>query len=423
VYVYERSGGTWTFAQKLIASHASAGSTFGSALALDGNVLAVGAASQSTAGFDRQGATYVFERTAGVWQETDKLLAASPANLEGFGRALALDGDTLLVGAPRNDDNCPFPADCNTGAVYVFERGLVSWIGTGILYASDVAPEPAFFDQRFGRSVAISGERALVGAYGDDELGMDAGAVYAFEHGFAGWSPTQKIFSPSPTPLQDRFGLAVAIDAGRAAVGAPFDDGDVPLSGAVFVLDLAPGGAWIVGAELRPSDGAAFDDFGSGVDVAGGTVLAGAHYHDAGAGAWSGAAYVYDLERLGTSYCVHTASSLGVPATLGAFGSDSVGTNALTLRAEPVPDQPGLFFFGQVQAQLPFGNGFLCIGPPQVRIEPPLVPVSGVATRSVDLAFFGIVPGTYDFQYWFRDPAAGGAFFNLADAVEVVFGP
>lgn len=126
---------------------------------------------------------------------------------------------------------------------------------------------------------------------------------------------------------------------------------------------------------------------------------------------------------LGTNYCATSVNSTGQGGLMGATGSDSVSANNLTLTAGPVPDQPGLFFFGPSQVQVPFGNGFLCVGNPIVRINPPSMAVGNLATRVVDLPTFGLMPGTSEFQYWYRDPPAGGELFNLSDGLEIVFVP
>jgi len=124
---------------------------------------------------------------------------------------------------------------------------------------------------------------------------------------------------------------------------------------------------------------------------------------------------------VGENVCIATPSSTGAPASMSAFGSDRARPgDALTLTAEPVPDQTGLFFFGPSERQIPFGLGYLCVGGGVTRVFPP-VRASG---RTVSVAVLGsaFVPGeTTYFQYWFRDPAAGGAAFNTSDALRVTF--
>jgi hypothetical protein len=91
--------------------------------------------------------------------------------------------------------------------------------------------------------------------------------------------------------------------------------------------------------------------------------------------------------------------------------------------SSPVPNNSGIFFFGPGQQQVPFGNGFICVTAPIVRIIPDAVASGNMATRQVDLPTFGILAGSHNFQYWYRDPAAGGAFFNLSDGLTILFTP
>jgi hypothetical protein len=140
-----------------------------------------------------------------------------------------------------------------------------------------------------------------------------------------------------------------------------------------------------------------------------------------------GAAFVLPADTagsVGTSYCASTPNSTGGAAEIAALGSASLADDHFVLRAAPVPDQPFLFFVGPDAAQLPFGNGTLCVGGGLQRLLPPGLPTGDVALRCVDLAAAGITtPGTHRFQCWFRDPVAGGAGFDLSDGLEVVFVP
>ncbi len=140
----------------------------------------------------------------------------------------------------------------------------------------------------------------------------------------------------------------------------------------------------------------------------------------------AGVAVALDDGSIGTGYCTSTPNSTGSAATIDAFGSTSFTTNDLTLVAGPVPATPGLFYYGPTQGQVPFGNGFRCVGGQLSRLSVS-VPSGGVMTTAVDLltpptANGQITPGSvWNFQAWFRDPAGGGAGFDLSDAVEVTF--
>ena len=125
----------------------------------------------------------------------------------------------------------------------------------------------------------------------------------------------------------------------------------------------------------------------------------------------------------GTNYCTATPNSTGMAGSLSASGLTSLAANTLTLEATGLPDEPGVFFFGTSQTQVPFGNGFRCVDFPVVRLNPPVVASGGTATSNVDIPTAGIGLGAHDFQFWYRDPAGGGAGFNLTDGLEIVFVP
>jgi hypothetical protein len=127
---------------------------------------------------------------------------------------------------------------------------------------------------------------------------------------------------------------------------------------------------------------------------------------------------------LGTSYCQATPNSTGAPALLGASGSASIASNDFTLLCGPVPNQPGIYFHGPQAVELPFGDGFRCVGGQVVRLDPPVPGVGNQSARAVDLAAQGFTPGqTVRFQLWYRDPAMGLSGFNLSDGLSVSFWP
>jgi hypothetical protein len=131
---------------------------------------------------------------------------------------------------------------------------------------------------------------------------------------------------------------------------------------------------------------------------------------------------------VGTSYCSATPNSSLSPASIAGHGSASVQANDLTLVATSLPaGQPGLFYYGLLPIQTPFGNGFRCVDVPFGRL-PVGTALGGVLVHALDnttppTAQTQITPGsTWYFQAWFRDPVAGGAFFDLSDGLQVTFG-
>jgi len=259
------------------------------------------------------------------------------------------------------------------------------------------------------------------------------------------WSQ-QAYLKASNTDASDQFGWSVAVSGNTVVVGANVEDssatgvngnqGDNSASeaGAAYVF-VRSDTSWSQQAYLKASNAAA--RFGESVAVSGDTVVVGAPWESSNAtgvngnqgdysAPFSGAAYVFDL-GLGTTYCTAGANSTGASASISATGSAGVAANVLLLRAEYVPDQPGVFFYGPLQVSIPFGNGTLCIAGPIGRLD--VVNATGnVMTFPLDntsppSALTQITAGsTWNFQAWFRDPAAGGAFFDLSDGLSVTFG-
>lgn len=122
-------------------------------------------------------------------------------------------------------------------------------------------------------------------------------------------------------------------------------------------------------------------------------------------------------------YCLSTNNSSGAPGLMNATGSTSIADNDLTLRAESVPNAYGTFVFSSAAEQTPFGNGWRCVSNPVTHAWPPNRAMGGVLERPIDLNLYGIQPGTYYFQSWFRDRFIGPAQFNTTDGISIAFVP
>ncbi len=172
------------------------------------------------------------------------------------------------------------------------------------------------------------------------------------------------------------------------------------------------------------------ESFSASLPVGGRYVAFASHASNLVSGDTNGRADVFLRDLLGvigTQYCTASINSTGSPAEIVARGSASIADRYLELESSPVPDQPGIFFNGQSQTQVPFGNGFRCVSSDIVR-GAVTQPTGSVATYLYDnsaakhsLAAF--VGTTRNFQHWFHDPAAGGAFFNTSNAVSIPIAP
>lgn len=224
-YVFERSGTTWTETQVLAAKDADATDRFGYAIDVDGNRLAVGAwndSDQVTGG----GAAYVFEREASGWTQIQKLAPDDPVPLEAFGFALDLRGDLLAIGTSSGN---------HPGATYVFGREPAGWVQDDRLTASDGVPR-----DDFGMSVAWGGDLLFVGAGGRFVDPPVPGTAYRFAYEGGVLTEQARLVAGDREP-GDQLGISVAADGDRVVVGADFESELGDQAGAAYVFGLEPG--------------------------------------------------------------------------------------------------------------------------------------------------------------------------------------
>ena len=278
-YVFLRSGGIWTQQAKLLAADGAADDMFGYSVSVSGDTAVVGAHGDDDKG-TASGSAYVFLQSGGVWTQEAKLVPGDGAPQDFFGQAVSVSGDTAVVGAYGDDDK-----GSQSGSAYVFLRSGGIWTQQAKLLASDGAAS-----NWFGRSaVSVSGDTAVVGAWGDDDLGTVSGSAYAFVRSGGTWTQQAKLLA-SDGAYDDRFGTSVSVSGDTAVVGAFTDDlGNGSGSAYVFVRS---GGNWTQHAKLLAADGAAGDLLGWSVSVSGDTAVVGAIYDD-DMGLESGSAYVF----------------------------------------------------------------------------------------------------------------------------------
>ncbi len=188
---------------------------FGAAVAISGDTAIVGAPRNDIGADADQGAAYVFVRSGGTWTQQDKLRAATGTVGDFFGGSVAISGDTVIVGAYFNDVG----ANANQGSVYIFTRSAGVWTQQEKLTAGDGAA-----NDLFGFSVAIDGDTAIIGAHlADAGMNVNQGAAYFFTRSDGAWSQTQKL-AASDAAAGDLFGFSVALDAETAVIGASGKD-------------------------------------------------------------------------------------------------------------------------------------------------------------------------------------------------------
>ncbi|MBI4750747.1 MAG: FG-GAP repeat protein [Acidobacteria bacterium] len=283
-YVFVRSGTAWSQQQKLTAADGAASDLFGISVAIDGDTVVVGTRGDDVGANANQGSAYVFVRSGTTWAQQQKLTASDGAANDNFGQSVAINSNTVVVGANLDDVG----ASGNRGSAYVFVRTGTIWTQQQQLTAAGGAD-----NDQFGSSVAISGDTVVVGAFQVDVSGrFDQGSAYVFVRSGTTWSQQQQL-TASDGAGADLFGVSVAISGETVVVGAPQADVSGRSSqGAAYVF-VRSGTVWSQQQKLTASDGAANDDFGRSVAISGETVVAGSRQDDVGGNGNQGSAYVF----------------------------------------------------------------------------------------------------------------------------------
>jgi hypothetical protein len=307
-YVLVEDGG-WTVQDEL----EGAGGLFGANVAIDGDTLAVGAPAHSDPGAPQAGAVYVFTRSAGAWTLQGDVLTGGAA-YDAFGSGVALTGDTLLVGASRG----------GYATVFVREDGV--WTAK-----AELTPDPATPGDGFGASVSLSGDTALVGAPGAEVSGVVCGAAYAFTRSGGVWSQQAKLNASEYVSAGDSLGSSVAINGDTALIGAPDTDLEgTPNAGAAY-LYVRCGPVWGDPSRLTPWVPAQARNFGSAVALDDEAAAIG------GPGSQSGRGAVYTYYRLGDMWLAPEDRQVYVPEEIlpVGFGASVAVQHSLILAGAP----------------------------------------------------------------------------------------
>ncbi|PYT01840.1 MAG: hypothetical protein DMF63_03110 [Acidobacteria bacterium] len=314
---------SWTQRQKITSTPRGVGAQFGNAVALSGNTMVVGARFDGTTA-SQAGAAYVYVLTGGTWTQQTVLLAPDGAVADKFGYSVAISENTIVVGA-YNDDS---PLS-NAGSAYVFVRSGTTWTFQQKLTASDAAA-----DDQFGVAVAVSGPTIFVGAnFSDQPSNSDAGAVYRYTQSGTVWSQVQKLIPAGGVILGDHFGEALAVSGSKLVVGSPGADVPFTAAGSVYVFVDSGGGVYSQQDKISIASGANGDSFGNSVAIEGNTLVGGAlQYTPIVAQPAYGAAYVYEFN--GASWVSQGRLTASDGASVDRFGySVAVSNNVVAVGA------------------------------------------------------------------------------------------
>ncbi len=318
VYVFVRTAGVWTQQAYLKAPNPDASDYFGYSVAISGDTLVVAAVGEDSgqlgpsavAATDNaatdSGAAYVYTRSAGVWTLQAYLKASNTGVSDSFGASVAINGDSIVVGADGEDSSANgSQADngyTNAGAAYVFARTAGTW--TQQAYLKAAYPQP--YDE-FGHAVRISGNTVAISAWKDDgpdaggingnqqdNTRGDTGAVYAFSRSGTTWSQ-QAYIQSSPPHVSNLFGGSISLEGDTLIVGDTSQDTTVPCPWCG--QNTPTGGAWVFHRTginwsqqtvLKAAIADVSDWLGQSVAFAGNLLIAGAHGEDSSATGYAG---------------------------------------------------------------------------------------------------------------------------------------
>ena len=268
--------------QKIIAPDAASGDSFGNSVALDGDSVLIGSDNDEDNG-NNSGSAYVFDISEFSQDEptepfpySQKVLAPDATSGDEFGRALAINGNHILIASHWDDDK-----GTESGSAYLFD------MTTGEQLQKFLAPDGFQYDE-FGWSVAVDSNYALIGTFSDDDNGERSGSAYLFD--ITTGEQLQKFKAADGAP-EDHFGWSVAIDGNYALVGSKWDEDNGSFSGSAYLFDITTGNQLY---KFIAPDGESRDEFGWSVALEGDYALIGS-YLDDDKGTDSGAAYLFNI--------------------------------------------------------------------------------------------------------------------------------
>jgi len=263
-YVYKFDGMNPYEEYKLMPSQAT-GNQFGVGLAMDGDTIVVGANTDDTGG-SNHGAAYVFKYDGTDWNQQAILIPSNPDGIMSSAR-VAIDGNRIITSSSR--------------AIFVWKYDGSNWVEEAKLTSASLIPGVYI---SFGQSLAINGNTILIGAEGDDELALNSGAVFVFRHDGTNWVESEKITAGDAQAYRG-FGARISMDGNKAVIGGRGNVGEV------YVFE-DNGTNLIQEQKLLSSDGES-QSYASSLTIEGNVVVVGDYRAIDGK---IGAAYVFNFD-------------------------------------------------------------------------------------------------------------------------------
>ena len=396
-YVFARSrdgSETWTQVTKLLPFDGANNDQYGSSVAISDDIAVVGSPNDDDHGAN-SGAIYIYQRSAAasnVWNFVRKVAPADATNNATFGLTVALDGDTLVVGAGTDSTR-----GNNAGSAYILQRhqgGSNQWGVVKKVFASDIAN-----NDQFGSSVAIHRDSVVVGAPLHNGGAGNSGAAYVFGRNQGGsnqWGEVKQLLANTPA-FNDQFGSSVAISIDTIVVGVPLKDVPAADGGTALIYERNLGGSnqWGFLKRVLASDSAAANKFGNGIGVDGDNIVSGAPGNDS-LGDDAGSSYVYNRNTDGANQWSQVRQFVPRAGIGSLYGSATALSHSTVVVGAPQEATSGSRFGSVYIYLLKFNNGPKLIN----SIQDQLAPVSAPFAFTVPANTFsdGDVPDTLTFS-------------------------
>lgn len=417
IQLWERRSQVWELAQVL-----EAGGAFGRSIALEQDTLLVGSPNEGL------GRAYVFENVGGVWTQTAVIDGPGGDTFQ-FGRRVELKGDVAVVAATKDPAGHIEPP---RSSLHVLERSSSSWNQTWT-FSDAVALGNVPID-----SIAISATTIAIGQPEWGEPDTWVGRVHIMERSTGSWAYAGPIQQPDPIAF-DLFGTDLAFSGADLVIGTPGRDADPPTAifaeGALEVFRADSAGAWLHERSVRSELGTSTDALGYTVDTSGLIVAAGTPRREI-QGTLTGGASLFELsDAQGVVVCHGNPNSTGGPGSLFVRGSLTALSNELRLDANGLPvGSVTIGIVGPTSGVFPGvggSQGTLCIALPVGRMLNSIRFANGVGRVSIptDLTVIPQPTGTVSaaagqtwvFQLWHRDTTASSIpTSNLTNSVRVL---
>ncbi|MFG0284937.1 MAG: GC-type dockerin domain-anchored protein [Phycisphaerales bacterium JB039] len=268
-YVFRESLGAWVEEARLTPSDGAAHDRFGESVDVSNDTIVVGAARHA----DDRGAAYVFRFDGAEWSQEAKLSPAAAEPDDFIALAVAIDGNVIVLGAVGDDDGCGGAPASSAGAAYIFRYDGARWVEEAKLLDPDCEA-----GAQFGRSVAVSGDVVVVGAARDagPSQPFESGSASFFRYSGGAWIFEQKVWA-SDAEQGEWFGWACAVDGNSAVITARRDDDTGAESGSGYVYQYLPTiHQWYFEQKLVSDDAGAFAQMGYSASIDGAFVVLGA---------------------------------------------------------------------------------------------------------------------------------------------------